>query len=255
MKYILLFALAILTFTSFGQEVEKIIFTSQKHDEPPTKQGRPKYKIEFLKESNGDFTASVFYINRRKKKLKDRVRIEKERVEKITEWRILNKKTFSLSDLELDISELTPQNDYKLNFDIPTNLTVEVDSFRFCKSLDFRPDYVIGGQEFSVTLVNRIKQTEEFVFESNLDDDDFNLKNYIFFYELLKDKIPEEVPDYGFFSKSRFYKVILYYQMTVECEGFYYREYISKNPQITDSDRRMMIGWDFVKYLKERNNK
>lgn len=121
MKYLLLIILTILTFPSVGQEVEKIIFTSQQADEPPTKQGRPKYAIEFSRQANGDFIAYDFAVDKKKKKLKDKIIIEKERIEQITSWRNLNKKTFSQSDLKLDLSDLTRQNSYKLNFDIPLN--------------------------------------------------------------------------------------------------------------------------------------
>ena len=255
MKYLLLIILTILTFPSFGQEIEKIIFTSQQADEPPTKQGRPKYRIEFNRQTSGEFTASSFSVDKKKKKLKNKVTIEKERIEKITNWRNQNKKTFSQSDLELDISDLTRQNNYKLNFDIPFNLIVQVDSFRFCKTYDNIKTISLGGEGFTITLINSLSQKQEFLFESNTKADDFNLGDYILCYQLLTDKIPQEVSDYGFFSKSKFTDVILYYQKTVECEGFYYKEFTDKNPQMTAKDRRMMKGWDFVEYLRQRNKK
>ncbi len=209
-----------MTFPSIGQEIEKMIFTSQQAGEPPTKQGRPKYAVEFSRQTNGAFMASAFSVDEKKKKLKDNVIIEKERIEKITDWKNLNRKTFSQSDLGLDIADLTQQNNYKLNFDIPFNLTVQVDSFRFCKKYDNVKTISSGGEEFIVTLIYRLEQKQEFIFDSNVKDDDFNLQDYIFCYHLLTDKIPKEVPDYGFFSKSKFIDIILYYQKTVECEGF-----------------------------------
>jgi hypothetical protein len=255
MKHLLLTILTILTFPSIGQEIEKIIFTSQEADEPPTKQGRSKYSIEFSRQLSGEFMASDFSVDKRKKKLKDKVTIEKERIEKITDWRNLNKKTFSQSDLELDISNLTRQNNYKLNFDIPFNLTVQVDSFRFCKTYDNIKTVLLGGEYYTVTLVYRLGQKQEFIFDSNVKGDHFNLQDYIFCYQLLTDRIPKEIPDYGFFSKNKFTDVILYYQKTVECEAFYYKEFSDKNPQMTAKDKRMMKGWNFVEYLRQRNKK
>jgi hypothetical protein len=96
---------------------------------------------------------------------------------------------------------------------------------------------------------------QEFIFEDNIKDEHFNLQDYILSYVLLADKIPDEIPSYGFFSRSKFMDIIMYYQKTVECEGFYYKEFTDKNPQFTAKDRRMMTGWDFVKYLKQRNKK
>src|SRR5687767_13979545 len=129
MKHLLLIILTILTFPSVGQEIEKIIFTSQQADEPPAKHGRPTYTIQFNRQKSGEFIASDFSVYKKKKKLKDKVTIEKERIEKITDWKNQNKKTFSQSDLGLDVSDLTRQNNYKLNFNIPFNLIVQVDSF------------------------------------------------------------------------------------------------------------------------------
>jgi hypothetical protein len=34
---------------ALGQEIVKITFTSKQHDESPTKQGRPEFKIEYIK--------------------------------------------------------------------------------------------------------------------------------------------------------------------------------------------------------------
>jgi hypothetical protein len=255
MKYLLQIILAVLTFPAIGQEIEKIIFTSQQADEPPTKQGRPKYAIEFARQSSGEFIASCFSIDKKKKKLKDKITIEIERIEKITDWRNLNKKTFNQSDLGIDISDLKQQNNGKLNFGIPLNLTVQVDSFRFCKTYDNIKTVLLGGEYYTVTLIYRLEPKQEFIFDSNVKGDDFNLQDYIFCYQLLTDRIPKEVPDYGFFSKKKFNDVILYYQKTVECEGFYYKEFSDKNPKMTAKDKRMMKGWDFVEYLRQRNKK
>src|SRR5690606_2054472 len=87
MKYILLTILTVLTFPSVGQEIDKVIFTSQQADEPPTKQGRPKYSIEFRRLAIDELSTSHFYYDKRKKRLNDKVAIDKERTEKITEWK------------------------------------------------------------------------------------------------------------------------------------------------------------------------
>jgi hypothetical protein len=246
--------LTVLTFSSFGQEIAKVIFTSQQADEPPTKQGRPKFTIEFIRQESGELIASNIYEDKRKRKLKGKVTIDKEQVEKITKWKIQDKRIFTQSDLGLDISDLKQQIIYKLNFDIPLDLTVNVDSFRLCKSYDNIKTISLGGETFIITLMYKSEQKQEFTFEDNIKDH-FNLQDYILCYKLLEDKIPNEMPSYGFFSQSNFMDIVLYYQKTVECERFYYKEFTDKNPQMTSKDKRMMTGWNFVEYMKQRTTK
>ncbi|GHN00432.1 hypothetical protein WSM22_19210 [Cytophagales bacterium WSM2-2] len=257
MKYTLLIVLTILTFPSVGQEIEKIIFTSQQADEPPTKQGQPKYSFEFKRLAGDELSTSDFYEEGKRKKLNDKIAIDKDRIEKITEWKRQNKRTFTQSDLGLDITTLKTQaNNYKLNFDLPTDLIVRVDSFQFCQTHKITKSISTGGEMLTVTLIFKDGQNQKYIFDSNdIGEDNFNLRNYILCYTLLADKIPIEVPGYGFFSKSKFTDMVLYYQKTVECEGYYYKEFIKKNPAMTSKDKIMMTGWNFIEYMGQRNKK
>ena len=100
MKYLLLTILTLLTFPSVGQEIDKVIFTSQQADEPPTKQGRPKYSIEFKRLASDELSTSDFYFDKRKKRLNDKVTIDKDRTEKITEWKKQNKRQHLLNNMQ-----------------------------------------------------------------------------------------------------------------------------------------------------------
>ncbi len=257
MKYLVLIILTILTFPSAGQEIVKIIFTSQQADEPPTIQGRPKYTMEFNRQASGEFMASDVSVGKKKKKLENRATIDSERIKKITAWRNLNKVTFSQSDLGLETATLKSKtNKYKLTFDIPSDLVVKIDSFQFCQMYQMTSTISTGGETFAVTLIEKGGQMQEIVFNSNdIGKKTFNLRDYILSYTLFADNIPNEVPSYGFFSKETFIDIILYYQKTVECEGFYYKEFTDKNPEMTARDKRMMQGWDFAEYLRQRNKK
>jgi hypothetical protein len=257
MKYLLLITLTILTFPSIGQEIEKIIFTSQQADEPPTKQGRPKYAITFKRQSNGDLVAADYYEKSKKKKLKNKMTIDKNQLEKFKEWGTNDKELFTQSDLGLDIQTLRNKaSNQKLNFEIPTDLTVKVDSFQFCQPYKMTWTSTTGGQTISVTIALSKRDQGTFVFTSgDMGVGEFKLKDYILCYILLKDKIPTEIPYSDFFSISKLEDVILFYQKTVECEGYYYKEYTDKNPQMTPQDRRMMKGWNFAEYLRQRNKK
>jgi hypothetical protein len=81
MKYRLLLIMTVLTFPSLGQEIEKVIFTSQQADEPPTKQERPKFTIEYTRQ-NGELIASDIYKDKKKTKLKVNQRLTKNELEK-----------------------------------------------------------------------------------------------------------------------------------------------------------------------------
>jgi hypothetical protein len=255
MKNRLLIILTLLTIIpSVGQDIEKIVFTSQQADEPPTKQGRSKYTIEFKRQTNGELVSSDFNKNKKRKKLKDKITIDKGQVEKVIKWRALSKKRFTQSDLGLDMGTLkTRRNDYVLNFEIPTDLTVNVDSFQFCQTYKMTKSISTGGETLTVTLINKKGLKEEFIFDSDdIGKGSFKLEDYIFCYTLLLDKIPNEVPHYNFFSKDKLMDIVLYYQATVECEGYYYKEYTDKNPKMTSKDKRMRTGWNFVEYMGQR---
>lgn len=257
MKFRLLIILTLLTIPSFGQDIEKIIFTSQQADEPPTKQGRPKYKIEFKRQVGGDLVTSDYFENKKKKKLKTGTLINKGRIESIIEWKKIDKRTFTQSDLEFDAMILkTGTNKNKLNFDIPTDFIVKVDSFQFCQTYKMIETNSTGGETITVTWINNLGQTSEFIFDSNdIGVGKFNMKDYLFCYTLLRDKIPNEIPYHDFFSTDKLTDILLYYQKTVECEGYYYKEYTDRNPNLTPQDRRTKKGWDFVEYMRQRTIK
>lgn len=239
-----------------GQGIERVLFTSQEADEPPTKQERPKYAIEYSRLTSGGLMATNFSVDGRKIKLKNKIAIEKERIEKIANWRGPGKTAFSQSDLGFNVSELMGQNSYKLNFDIPRDLVIQIDSFQFCQVYKMTKGISIGGERLTVTMTFKGGQVQEFVFDSNdIGAGSFRIKDYILCYALLVNKLPNEVPGYDFFTRKRLNHMVLLYQKTVECEGFYYKEFTDKNPNMTAKDRRMMTGWNFVEYMSQRTTK
>jgi len=143
----------------------------------------------------------------------------------------LNKRTFNQSDLGLDIKILkTAASSYKLNFDLPTDLIVSVDSFQFCQNYKMTKGISTGGERLTVTITYTDRQEREFIFNSNdIGEWNFNLRDYILCYTLLAEKLPNEVPGCSFFSKNKFIEIVLFYQRTVECEGYYYKEFTDKN--------------------------
>ena len=249
--------MTLLTIPSFGQDIEKIIFTSQQADEPPTKQGRLKYKIEFKRQVSGNMVTSEFYENKKKKRLKTEAIIDKERIERVIKWQTTDKNNFTSLELEFDPRTLkTETNKNELNFDIPTDFNVNIDSFQFCKNYELTETISTGGETITVTLINVSGQRSEFIFNSNdIGVGKFNIKAYLLCFELLRDKVPSEIPYHDFFSNDKLTDILLYYQKTVECEGYYYKEYTDRNPNLTPKDRRTKKGWNFVEYMRQRNIK
>lgn len=255
MKHLQLIILTFILITpGIGQDIEKVIFTSQQADEPPTKKGRALYTIKFNRELDGDLETSYFKVDKNRKKLTDKIIIDKERVEKITHWKTIDKKYFILSELEIHFTTLKSGKKYKeYNFEIPTDFTVSVDSFQFCQSFKMTKTIATGGETIKVKLVNASGQKTNFIFNSNdIGEGGFDLQNYLLCYTLLKGKIPSEIPYNEFFSIEKLRKILFNYQRTVECEGFYYKEYIDNNPQISNQERRSMTNWNFVEYMKQK---
>lgn len=257
MNFRLLIILTLLSIPSFGQDIERIIFTSQQADGPPTNPGRPKYKIEFKRQASGSFVTSYFYENKKKKRLYTETVIGKERIETVTEWQKSGKSNFSPLELGFDPQTLkTEANEIGLNFDIPIDFNVNVDSFQFCQTYKLTKTISTGGETITVIWINDSGQRSEFIFNSNdIGEGKFDMKDYLLCYELLRDKILSEIPYHDFFSIDKLTDILLNYQMTVECEDYYYKEYLDRNPNLSPQDRRTRKGWDFVEYMRKRTVK
>jgi hypothetical protein len=143
-----------------------------------------------------------------------------------------------------------------LNFGISGDFTVDVDSFKFCQNYKMTKPISSGGGSIKVELIKGSKEIKEFAFNSNdVETGELNLRDYILCYELLHDKIPKGIPHHDFFPPDKLTEVLLAYIKAVEYEGFYYEEYIAKNPNLTRYDVRTKIGWDFKECMKGRNIK
>jgi hypothetical protein len=255
-KYGLLTILVLWTINlSLGQAVEKILLVSQERDEPPTKPAPAKYTLAFEINPDGDFIATQVKRDNKRRKLSEVATIEKERMDKIDGWNNVNKSNFTILDLGIDRKtiELTADDSgYKLNFELPDQIVLDVDSFHFCQNYKTTKSISTGGERISVTMLAKSQPPALFTFNSNdIGTGEFKLKEYIFCYSILNERIPDQFQHFNFFSKGKLSEIVVYYQKTVECEGFYYEEYADKN-QLTDKERRMKEGWDFVRYMKQR---
>lgn len=257
MKNIFL-AFLFLTISSgvLGQEIEKITFTSKQHDEPPTKQGMPEFKIEYIKDSSGNFTANHYLKDKKKLKLGTPITIEKQRINVIELWNLNDVNEFKLLEFGINkdqIKKRANENDYKLNFSIPDNPTIQIDTFNICQNWRMFETIIIGGWEQIVTISysNGLKNNYKFD-SSDFGIGEFDMKGFIISYSLLAESIPSQIPQDDFFTKGNFEKITLDYFKTIECEGFYYNEFKINNPERIPAENRMRKGWDFLEYMKMR---
>jgi hypothetical protein len=241
---------------SLGQAVEKILLVSQEADEPPAKPEPVKYSIAYEIRSDEDLVATHIKKDNEQSKLSGVAKIEKQRIDEISEWNNIKKANFTIFDLGIDRQkiELAAENsNHELNFALPDEIVLDVDSFHFCQNYKMTKNMSTGGERISVTMLAKSQPTAQFTFHSNdLGRGEFELKDYIFCYAVLNGAIPDEFPHFNFFSKEKLADVVVYYQKTVECEGYYYQEYADKN-QLTGKERRMKVGWNFVEYMKQRD--
>lgn len=250
MRYGVLTILALWTIhPSLGQDIKKIVLVSQESDEPPTKPTPAKYSITFELSSDEHYIATHIKMHQKKRKLPEVAKIEKERIDRIDEWDSVKKVNLTMLDLGIDpktIESVAENSNHKLNFELPDETVLDVDSFQFCQDYKMTKCVSTGGEMISLTLLGKLRPTTRFTFESNdIGEGEFTLKEYISCYTILNDRIPDEFPHFSFFSKEKLAEVVVYYQKTVECEGYYYQEYADKN-RLTGKERRMKTGWNFV---------
>ena len=93
---------------SVGQQIERIILTSQRANEPPTKQGYPKFRIEFKRNKNNQFVAVEMYENKKKIRLQSNSTIESDVIKKVVDWRMIDNKYFTQTDLEFEYTRTIP---------------------------------------------------------------------------------------------------------------------------------------------------
>ncbi len=242
-----------------GQELESFSVQIIHADEAPTNHGPEVFEITFTPDAQNNFVAkSYININQRKKRvrLKSQIIIKAEQIQKFIGWKAVLKSKFLLSELGVDITELRSANSaFKPKFPIMEE-TIKIDSFKICCDWQFKKRISTGGYSININLIYQNKLTEFLNYNS---DDigiyEFDLKTFLMIQPILQNKIPQEFRIQGFFDKHSLLDILNYYYQVVECEGYYYNEFIQQKPQRTKQENRMMIGWDFEEYLKKRNKK
>ena len=258
-KILIIFILTSLTQGVLSQDYESIVVTVEHANEPPTNYGPVVFEITFTSDELNSFVAKTYthtYKKKKKVKLDEPYYINSTSIQRFMDWRAMSKSKFLLNEFDMNIDELNNSNTgHKPNFEI-TEEMIRMDSFNYCKDWQFKRSFSTGGYSISIKLIKNNKSTEFINFNSNdIGSNKFDLNSYLLIQPVLEDKIPEEFRIDGFFDKESLITKLNYYFKVIECEGFYYNEFINQNPQRTKQENRMMVGWNFEDYLKKRRKK
>jgi hypothetical protein len=246
-----------LCLSCFGQAITKVIVTVSEGCELCTKTP-PEYKIIFKLSKSGAMAAHEYYKGKTKKRLGSDMIITRERIAEVQEWFSTRKKTFFLTDLDLQYDSLAAKlldfsrktDKCHLTAGIPKDVIIDTDSIDFCHRHSNKVEISSGTDAVNLEIIDDQK-TRKFTLDSKLEKP----LDYFIAFRILEEKIPDTFPLSGLFHKEQLYQSVLFYLKETECEEYYYKEFSAKHPERPAKDRRMKAGWNFEEYLKERANK
>jgi hypothetical protein len=82
----------------------------------------------------------------------------------------------------------------------------------------------------------------------------YGLKDYLLIQTLLESSFPDQLMAFNIFTRQNLLENLCNYYQLIECEDYYYSEYLRINPEArlkTGQERRIKIGWEFKDYLKK----
>ena len=257
MKTILILLLS--TCCCFAQGVKGIVVSSQQANEPPSIPAPALYKIYFKETSNGDLVASVAEEHAKKiKKIKlaGSITLSKDKIAQTITWIDTNKTSFPITALNIDPLLINNELEfYPLTFTktVDKDLVIKTDSFNVCRPFIWKMSHSTGGNNLTVTVKMDDGVEAVFAFESaDFETNRFKLQEYLILYPLFEGKLPADHIASEFFNKEVLSKALVYYLHTIECENFYYKEFISKYPERTPQENRLKVGWNFEEYMNSR---
>ena len=125
----------------------------------------------------------------------------------------------------------------KLTFQSEKNIVIKIDTFMFCNQLiEEKRDIESRTFKEEIAFIDSLGVSKKFIFDN---DNSFhnNLHQYILMYQIFRDKLSDEAPPFGTFNKDQMLHLILTYLQTIECEEYYYQEYLEKNPNKTAQEK------------------
>lgn len=244
-----------LSFSSFAQAIKRIELTANEACE--FCRNDIEYQILFEINSNHELVSTSIKRNGKRIRRREKIIVERKQIDQFIQLRSPKKSVIKLQELNIEralIENRISSSDSKLHFDLPDEIILNIDSFTVCQSYFIERESHIGGDGDRINILIHLASGEiiKFGFNSSSNLNRLNLKDYFSCSTLLHDKIPTEFPYAHLFSANHLADVIVAYLKTIECEDFYYREFLDKSPQMPARERRMRVGWNFIEYLKQR---
>jgi len=234
------------------------------HARRQPRKGFKTYKLRYLRNQKNELevnSVEVFFTNsqsKKKKKLKSTIKVNARDLSVLETWLRNDKNKFSLKELGVSLKEFSNQPEirkYKRKLPIDSIREIEVDTFNLCNKHQLVTGWIIGHDEFDITIFTKRDTINFFKYEYPLDiyRNTLDIKGYLTLQSFLF--IPDGLEVNHIFSKKELKRVLNYYYKMIECEGYYYKEFISQNPQRKEIENEMMIDWDFKAYLEKRKKK
>ncbi|MEQ8471407.1 MAG: hypothetical protein RIC35_09480 [Marinoscillum sp.] len=129
--------------------------------------------------------------------------------------------------------------------------TLDLDSLEFCQSFNDLKRIVMGGFIINVKVKNTNIRLLEFEFDTTYPDS-LDLQKFLTLYPLLQNRLPEKFPGAGLFDNKFLMEKVFDYQEVIQCEDYYYHEFVNAHPERTPQQNRTREGWNFEGYLKNR---
>lgn len=239
-----------------GQEIDKIVITVMEFDD---RVGDGESSVEYLRNKSGDLVATNIIRNHKKETLKSVVKIDRERALKYCQWRKEKVNRFLLSELNLEeelVRKRALDSTFKTHFTLPDQLIIRTDSFDFCQRERWRVmvHFRFSYETWRIEVIMKSGEKDTFEFEPS-GREEFDLKGYIYAYQLVSGRIPIQIHHADIFGRDNLITNMMNYFQMIECEGYYYQEFLKGIPKRTPMENRMMIGWNFVEYMNHRNKK
>lgn len=237
MRHFLASFILLCCFSELRSQTFNIIeITARQHDEPPSKEGRPAHQLTFKLE--GDELA-------------------------LSSYNIANSpvstNTFTVSRILIDsLSELlnNPRTNFILRREVAGEqlqpIEIDIDSMKYCKSFSQTRTLSTGGTSLTIRVKNGTKELWEFELDSS-EPDNFDFQKYLTVYPVLQNNLPDNLPGANFFDDVYLMMKVSEYLETINCEDFYYREFVNEHPERTPQQNRTRTGWNFKEYLKSRS--
>lgn len=237
MRYFLSSFIFLFCFGELRSQTFSIIeISAREHDEPPTREGRPVHELVFR--LNDEALTLEDYKISNSSVSQNAITIQKNLVDSLSEL-LNNPRSNFILRRKVAGEQLQP-------------IEIDLDSMNYCKSFSQTCRLSTGG----ISMTIRVKNGDEELLKYELDSsmpDDFEFQKYLTLYPVLQNNLPNDLPGANFFDDIYLMLKVSEYLEMINCEDFYYHEFVNKHPERTPQQNRTRTGWNFKEYLKIRS--